>query len=440
MTSHSETSEVLLVSIFGRGNWLAAELASRGFKVCLVDMSAAMGRWAPEDWEGPFGLFKADWLTASQVSRLSEEDYLDEIPEGFTVWPKDGPIDMRGQMAQEWLERIPGYAEAKTFSQQQRTLPNHAREDAIDELMELGFKRNWLAQFANQFASTTFAQNALSLNFGEPLPLWSPFLIRRITRRGLQKSLSWCEDKGVEIVSSPNLVDVSLDGNRMIAIQVGGEQSRVYKAENFVWCLTSAESHFVSEKISALMFPDGALQPDWSWMRWRIGGNLGTYKDVIPSHFALIEDLGLPWTHSNLLVVQRCAGAETFDVWARLPSHHRFQRAYCEDFGLEIVKLIDRRIPEFKGQVQDQPQDYHYDAVQLGPSLFPVYDPSKRSDWRPEKIKNIHFDGPEWTTNLDWTGRFSRQNQILQALETWKKQKLEKLSKGGRHDRTVHAP
>ena len=78
--------DVTIVSAFGRGHWLAAELADNHFSVLLLDISESLGRWAPEDWEGPFGLLQNKSLTSSQNERLVEEDYHDNIPEGVVLW------------------------------------------------------------------------------------------------------------------------------------------------------------------------------------------------------------------------------------------------------------------------------------------------------------------------------------------------------------------
>lgn len=417
---------------------MAAELAGKAVSVQLVDVTEQLGRWAPEDWEGPFGFFRHDDLLASQLSRLSEEDYQDELADGFTVWVKSGPLDMRGHLVSYWLEVDPGMALSKRYIQGFHTVDKADVDDLEEDLLNEGFRRNWLAQLAHQLASPIFMPNALSLHEGEPLPLFSPFSVRRVTRKGLTKSLDWCRAQGVEVFGGAKLVDVAVEGRECVGVQIAGDVSRVVQGENLVWCLSSAETQFVSAKAGAQLFPKGALGPEWSWMRWRVQGQLGHYSGAVPAHFVMISDLGLPWTHSNLLIVQRCEVDTKFDVWARIPSHHRFQRGFCEEFGREIAALLDERIPNFKCAVQDQPQDYHYDVSELGPSLFPVFDAATRAAWSPRSLTNMEFDGVEWAENLDWTGRFSRQNEIVAKLMKWKQARMAKLEKGGGRDRTIH--
>ncbi len=78
--------DVVVVSAFGRGNWLAAELARQGLSTTMVDVSDALGRWAPEDWEGPFGYFQSEAVTESLSTRLHVEDFSDGVDEGFVFW------------------------------------------------------------------------------------------------------------------------------------------------------------------------------------------------------------------------------------------------------------------------------------------------------------------------------------------------------------------
>lgn len=436
--------DVAVVSAYGRGNWLAAELAEKKFSVQLLDVTESLGRWAPEDWEGPFGCFHAETWGASELSRLTEEDYHDQVVDGFTVWPKEGPIDTRGMLVNYLVESQPAVSMAKKYSQTLSSrLTEKASEDVEefkDEMLLAGFKQNWLSQLSHQLASPVYLPNALALTEGEPLPLWSPFSVRRNSRKGLQKSLDWVRARGCEVITPAKIEDVAVEGRQVTGVQISGITSRVVRAANVVWGLSSLETQFLAPSIATQFYPKGPLQPQWCWLRWRVQGRLGLYGQVVPQHFVVIEDLGLPWTHSNLLIVQKCAVEGAFDVWARIPAYYRFQRAYCEEFGQEIVNILNQRLPNFAGHVQDLPQDYHYNSDQLGPALLPVFEPQERSAWSARQFKNLEYDAVENLKNLDWTGRYARQRQILQKLLKWKTAEMARIAKGGNVDRPLHAP
>jgi hypothetical protein len=421
-------TDVVILSAFGRGNWLAAELAAKSFSVQMIDVTHTMGRWAPEDWEGPFGFWQDEKLLSSQVERLTNEDYQVELADGFAVWPPSGPIDMRGPLTGHWLDSKPGMAAVKNYVQS-------ATEGPVEDL---GYANTWLAHLAQQLAGTVYRPNAMALSSGLPLPIWAPYFVRRVTRRGLEKSLDWCRSKGVDVITGSQAVDLAIEGKRIIGLQVQGEQTKVLKGHQFVLCLSSLEAQFHSSTLAKRLFARGPLQPEWCWMRWRVKGHTGIYREVMPMSFVMIGDMGLPWTHGNLLIVRACEIDGQFDVWARLPAHHRFQRSYAEEFGTEIVERLNSRIPEFAAELQDQPQDYHYDIGQLGPSLFPVFDASTRAAWQPLKLQNLAYDGVEWLENLDWNGRFWRQNEILQDLTHWHQVRTAKLERGADRDRAIH--
>lgn len=436
----SALSDVAIISAFGRGNWLAAELSQMGLSTQLYDVSDSLGRWAPEDWEGPFGFFHPDWVQINQMDRLTAEDYHDQVANGFCVWVPEGPIDLRGMLAAHWEQSIPAVSILNKYLLFNDKSGAQRRAFMVKNL-PLGFSGSWLVNLAHQLAATVYKENTLSSERGQPLPLNAPFFLRRNSRKGLNKSLDWCAEQGVKVQSDVKVKDVSIEGKSCVAVELGGgEIARVVRAENFIWCLSSHETRFVAPEAAAKLFPKGELKPEWSWMRWRIQGSLGAYTEVFPAHVVLISDLGLPWTHENLLILQRCEVEGSVDVWARIPDHHRFQKAYCEQFGEKIIAVLNKKIPEFGGKVQDYPQDYHYNIEEIGPSLFPVYAARARDEWGCRNLKNLYHASVEFFANHDWTGRFQQQMGIVQELASWQKvrdAKLAKLEKGAVSDKSL---
>ena len=71
MESMSQTPDVVIVSAYGRGHWLAEELVKQKWTVSLFDVTGALGDWEPEDWEGPWGFFDTSDLLPTQRARLN---------------------------------------------------------------------------------------------------------------------------------------------------------------------------------------------------------------------------------------------------------------------------------------------------------------------------------------------------------------------------------
>src|ERR1043166_3049127 len=80
-------TKVAIISIFGRGHWLATELAKAQVPVLLVDISDKMGNWEPEDAEGPFGYFE---IEKSFRERLLADELSHQPASGLTLWLEEG--------------------------------------------------------------------------------------------------------------------------------------------------------------------------------------------------------------------------------------------------------------------------------------------------------------------------------------------------------------
>lgn len=436
-----ETSslDVVIASAFGRGNWLAAELADKGMSVALVDVSESLGRWAPEDWEGPFGFLQSEKISAGQLTRLTHEDYHDAIDDGFVIWTSEGPMDLKGLLAGYWLSQSPALEICRSHLSQWDSFKSQSqRQSWVDEVFHKEFKESWLVHLAHQLASNVFMENAESVLYGDPLPLFSSFFVRRVSRRGYQKGLDWVRDKGVKVFSGSKVKDLLGEGKTWRGIEIQGEWSGALLAQNLVWMLSSHETEKLSEKLLQFLYPKGAAKASWVWVRYRLRMDLGEYRSTVPLKFVLIDDPALCWTHSNFALIQRTVKEEDFDCWIRIPSHSRFHRAYLDEQSLQLMDLLKKKLPFASPQILDMPQDYLYEYDDLGPPLYPVFTLENLKNFKTASFRNIFFGGPEFGTRLDWTGRFQWQQKILQALADWKQKELARLE--ARRDRPVHAP
>ncbi|MEO0335908.1 MAG: hypothetical protein AAF202_05930, partial [Pseudomonadota bacterium] len=230
-----------IITAFGRGHWLAAELMSLAdFEVNLVDLSENLGRWSAEDWEGPFGFFQPETITQSQLGRLSAEDYHDVNPQGFSIWLNEGPFDFKGQLTPYWLERMPALAELKDFLSDYSESSAKSLYSAVNKER---FSNTWLVHLCHQLSSTVFSSNAESAKPGRGfLPMFSTWSTRRVSRKGYQRLLDWCGDRGVRVYPKARIEDVRMSGNDLTSIEVSSETySGVLEADKVVWCLSQGE-------------------------------------------------------------------------------------------------------------------------------------------------------------------------------------------------------
>lgn len=416
----SPAKDVVIVSVFGRGQWLASELSRQhNLNVTLVDVSEQLGRWSAEDWEGPFGLLQTEELTQTQLGRLSHEDYSDRNSQGLTLWLKNGPVDFMGPITQVWLDSdgpmhfLKDYLVAWDIHRGKNTTKNLARQ-----IVQKPFKQSWMVHLAHQLAATSFSDNAHAVLSGSPLPMFSPLYTRRSTRKGYSKSLEWAASKGVEVLSRAKLLDLEMDSRYLRSIEVQAEErSGAIRSDQWIWMLSSMETHFVMRDKGQNFFPKGPLEPQWAWLRYRFNIDLSTYEGAVPGHFVMIKDNNLPWTHDNLLVAVSVVTGGAFDIWSRFPYHQRFQRSSLDQYATELESVLKDRFPDFPVSLAGRPQEYEYEYDQLGPSVFPVYDRQSLQRLQKKKYQNVQYGGPEAWDRLDWTGRFQHDvNQIPQVV------------------------
>jgi hypothetical protein len=390
--------DTVIVSAFGRGDWLAAELAGRGFKVTLLDVSNALGTWASEDIEGPFGFFEAPDLLPSQKARLEEESFA--LKSGFTFWLNDGPLECEGPLTRFQLDArgVPSAVESYLRSDS----PTQRERDAI--LAKFPFSAHWLGDLAHQVTSLVFNENHRAMEAVDtpPAPVFRPFRIRQTSSRTLARSFTSCEAAGVDVDRRARAE--GLDHANKNLNSVAGKAART-----FVIALSGLETQSVlGEDAAAALFPKGILRPVLSWTRFRVDLRGPGSDERIPAHSVLIEDLNLPWTHENLIILRRRAQPKAYDAWLRLPLHAQSDGDYLKSAGIKIQNTLQRRIPLLEPFV-----------VESQPGVAPVgvYSDEERGAMKFGKFTNAFFCGPESWVSIDWNGCFRAQAKIIDQLE-----------------------
>ncbi|MCB0351616.1 MAG: hypothetical protein KDD38_10560 [Bdellovibrionales bacterium] len=426
-----EKQKVVIVSAFGRGNWLAAEIQSTlGCEVHLVDVTDSLGRWTPEDWEGPFGLFQTGKLSLTQNARLDEEDYADAVEEGFCVWTKSGPLDLRGSHSNYLLEKRNIGAEVQEYLSDDGQISEKTKTELKKNIMNLPFAQSWLACLAHSIAGSSYVSSIKAMSKNQPLSIFSPFSVRRASRRGVEKSWDWVRSRRVKVYSKAKVKDIFIEGSSIRSVEIESDWSGVLPADQVIWALNGLETRRLGRKFEELLFSNAVSEPDWVWLRYRIDLACPSHlQESLPMKFVLIEDLALPWTHANMQLVQKTSMRDSYDLWVRIPSGHRFQKKYIEDTAKEILEILKARLPGSEPAVVDYPQDYLYDEATLGPSRFVVYNDDRLNQIKRKNYSNIHHDSTDLCDSMDWVGQFSHQNRVFEFIKSWKTEVDRKIEK-----------
>lgn len=421
-------TDVLIVSAYGRGHWLAVDLASKYFSVLLVDITQSMGRWAPDDWENPFGYFRMDGFESHQVARLIEDTPIERNDNGFCVWFKNGIIETQGALNIYQIDAAGISPESKDYLYKS-TNKNIAVDSLLFKKVETqDFKKSWLPRLAHSLSSNIQCEAMESLEFGHPLSLFSEHSLRRVSRESLNKSLQWCKKNGVRILEEAKIKDIFLEGRTIGGAELSAQTSGIMRSKYMIWALSSEETQRLPASVSNILYPRGFVTSSWTWTRYRLKFSSDYFSDNLPSHFVVIEDLFCPWSGINTCVVQKTVNKNQFDVWLKIPTSQRFLKSYIESVGDDLISVFQARLPGCEVKIENFPQDYHYDYSEMGSSPMPVYSEDELSQLNPQRIKNFYFDGPEYWKNLDWSGQFRHQETIRNSiiLEREREQKKEK--------------
>ncbi|MFS4459868.1 hypothetical protein [Bdellovibrio sp. HCB2-146] len=426
-------SPVIIISAYGRGHWLAASLAHEGIKTTLVDVSSKLGVWPTEDVEGPFGFFRNERISESQLERLYADDPFVEVPEGFTLWLKEGPIECKGPLSKFKIEKLQLHPAIQDFLLSNQT--EKTQKAIYKSASSFSFQKSWLWHFAHQWAGSTYAPNAKSALEGEALPLFSSFLVRGSTRAGLEKSFQWLESKGVEVLRPQQIVDVSFgSGKSVTGLELAGEKQGLFRLEQIVWMLSSEETYFMNERLGKYFFPEGALESEWCWVRYRVGLQSCFERDSLPLHTVMLEDRESPWTHENMMVLQRTSLPDQFDVWMRIPTVQRFNKEYLTDRSKRMREILVSRMSLSEPQVLSFPQEYYYTYAQLGAPRHPVFAEQDEARRGKSIQKNLYLGGPEVWPHYAWSAYFENDETIRVELSNWWKEKLLKEQKAKRKE------
>lgn len=418
-------SHSIVVSAFGRGHWLAAELVRRGLPASLIDVTESLGRWTPDDWEGPFGFFRHDDLLPSQMERLAEDEPLEELKGGFCLWLKSGPLEMKSSLTKHRLSSLGLSPAVEDY------LMNFKLKSS--RVHELDFKENWLARFAVQLNSPIYFDHGQNLQKQTPMNLYSPFSVRQATRPGFDKSLAWCKNIGVKVFEKAEVHDFSLGDKGVVALEVKAETTELVRGDQVIWMLSSEETEYMNSKLMNYVFPKGSIEPEWCWVRYRCKLTASPVLHELPIHAVIIGELEFAWAHENLLILQKTISADQYDLWFRVPNTQRFQMNYHKDVIEKAMTLLQKNIPLVQIEIVSYPQEYQYSYDEVGPSRFPLFSERDLKKLVTGKSKNIYYDGPEFWPYLGWNGQLRNQQQIVEKIhEQWLKAEELRKKKGDR--------
>jgi hypothetical protein len=418
----SKEARVMIVSAFGREHWLAVQLVRKGFSVQLVDVTKQLGQWLPVDYEGPFGFFKSVFWSDSFLDRLKQDGASQELPNGFVLWLKSGPLELRSPLTNYRMRALGQSEIIQKYVQNHDVYSDIQKKETALRLKALPFLSKWLAKFAHYFMANqlipTVDHNDDFFVRANICPASETYFVRDVTEETLEKSMQWCESQGVAVVRNAQIADVAISGSNIDGFEIQAEKSGFVKANQYVWGLTSLETQFAFSKVFKKLFTR-TIEPELLWQRFRFSIPPSEERDLLPAAFLILDELEFPWTHENFLLIKKGADGEYLDAWVQLPYSQRFQKKYLEEQAQKISKVLEQKFELFIPTLLALPLEAILSSKELGGVLFPIYSKLNLNSGVVKKFNNLYYDSPEVWTLLAWQGAFLGQNRILEKINKW---------------------
>lgn len=417
-------TEFVIVSAYGRGDWLAGECATRGWKSTLLDLTEVVAGVSQADGprfqevltdaEGPFGFFLGDDVPEAFSEVMARQGDFLPSPEGFTVWLKSGPIHFSGPLAETHLTLLGFPAEAQKFLKEAQTAAIVKRSRG-QEFKEMEFSSLWPVQLAHAFAGKSHLPSDRAVDSGVPAPLSAPFSLRRFSSAGAQACFARLRALGVTVREQASVIDLRLDekGKLVDAIEVADEQGGAEQALAYIWCLSSAETKRLPAHVFAQLYPGGVLKPSWYWQRFSLELTAERGDEAFPAMTIAIDDLFLPWERANFQVVRRRLSPRSFDSWVKLPIRAAGDLEYLESTAREMEAFLANRMPQFAPRVTVLPTG----AEPYPQPPVPIWAEEEISDLEMLNVKNFFFSSPENWASLDWLEMYRHQARLLPRLQ-----------------------
>lgn len=395
--------DVILVSSFGQLDPLSTELSRIGLKTLHLDVTEKLGSWPLEDREGPFGTFRVEKPGASWGEILSHGDLEIDCEEGLVIWTEMGPVNLRGPLSSHQL--------------QSRGWVKENHEPNVNQ----NFEELVLPWMARSLQNTRFKMWSPQNLSGSKVPISSPMSVRYPTRTGLEKRTEWIKAQGVTYWNNADILDAVRYGLESVSgLEVKGPVNGVVKSHSMVWGLTSLETDHMSFRVREKIFGSDVRRPIWAWVRFRFQITPQEETAQWPQAMVIMKSSGVPWTHAELMIVQRTILEDQFDVWVRIPDSKRFHQNYINSIQDEIVQALKNKLNTLQIQLVHEPQEASYTSKELGPRPFSQYaDDVKHRNFH---SKNLYFDSPEVWEHFSNEDIQNNQKRIYEhVVAEWRK-------------------
>ncbi|CAN5647377.1 hypothetical protein BH10BDE1_BH10BDE1_12050 [soil metagenome] len=412
-TASLQVADAIIVSVDTRGFSLARELALKGWKTVVIELSGSY--FASEtDWPDRLGPFLS-WETEGHEAVDSHGAPL--RTNYASVWLPSGPISFGGRMATS------GVAHLKL---RYGISSEDKKVDTLEKGWPFALARSALASRLarrENYLEAVGGKNALALPLQDPVK--EKVSADSIARSRREQAIR----AGVRVLDAEQIVAVRLSDGRVDRVEFATSSGvLVERTRSLVWMLSEEESkrvEFVGPDVPLEQFFDGGrTEPLMAWWRSRLavrGLKRATSRTLTrvpetPPHVLIVGAVERPWTHDNLIaleVVEVTPQMRVFDVWTRIPYWARADHVYRDEQRLLIQhRLADRLVGCELVWVTPSPLALTSNAIRLSHVIYADGSVPLR-----EKLENICFAGPESWAGIGLLGLQPMEAVWMRRLE-----------------------
>jgi hypothetical protein len=345
-------ARVVIVSSFGRGEYLAERLVAQGLEVDFIDLSHLF-TWPTKLWDGPLPLFQSPRLSQDLWNWVEKNFELRESRPGFSILSSLGVLEFRGSVIEHRV---------KALGLDPQILHTPPRG------FESSFAKSWPLRL---MAFGTLAQEIHPSQpvTGSDLKKYQESLVQKAFFRSPKIELGSRKTK-TRVLKGFQIEDIALSSKRQAeGILIKKERSELVGFDQLVWALSSSETKFLNPVLSEKLFGGEARESVYSWICYEVKM---AGVDFFPQQFIWVEDPELPWSHQNFMSFHRL-GPDHFRVWEKISSAHRFLSSTLEAEENSWIQAFEKRVPELKIEMLERPIESKHTSKSLGPSIFGTY-------------------------------------------------------------------
>ena len=440
--------DVVIVSFWGRGAWLAHQLQKNAFRTTVFDISPLYPLSSAER-EGPFGVFLPSYLSDLQKSYLCG-DHFYSVQQGFSLFTSQGPLELRGTLSSFFKETWPdfqiGHSILYPFDMRSSFL-----QTPVSELQSLfginsqqskkvkeSIKPNVFLSLAKQFSCSYLEQNFLNQNkvkekasslgsFSSGFsPLFSEYLFRESSQRyfmdikdSLKKEgVEWMDISVADLSSSDNFLRDFKSTKKNVEFKWNGE---THRSKFLIWTLSGPETlQFFSDSMPFLF-------PEWKppmkiWKRFSLSWNQGAFEKVIPFLLFVLPDYKrkdhllyrkeLSSGMEYFLSLKRHPEASKMDLWILCPYADRFNKSILSSYLRTALEHLNCLFPGFSitADLPEQETCHDYFVLYKKTDLF-----NKKSKYKQFQDRLFHLN-PESAGKMDAYSLMWESSNILESL------------------------